>query len=802
MHDDKIDILSGIRRHHKTGLKVSMTALMLAMTAATVQAAEEQGPTAEAADSASGVDEIVITARYREESAQDVPIAITSLAGKALENQGAFNLKQVVQQIPSLNIQGYSGRNQTITVRGIGTNAGGTNDGLEQGVGLYVDGVYRPRTGSVITDLIDVESIQLLRGPQGTLFGKNTVAGALDIKTRLPVFGTEVRAEATYGNHDYFRGYVSLNAALSDTLAARISYLRTSRDGLIYNSKYKENWDNLDNHSARLDILYKPSSDFQLRLIADYSIQKGVVGFQIVKDILPTTLANGTEVRGFYRRAADIGYVPIATDPYKRQTDIDSSQYDEMPSYGFQATADWNVGPFTLTSITSYRNWKWLPNFDGDAIGANVLTQSIVVTDQQQFSHELRIASPGNATIDYTAGAYFFWQEADDYSIQAYGYDAVKWLRTGNTPTAAVSTLPAAIFTGLEAKAHVVPATFSYAAYGQATWNISPSFRLTGGLRFTYEHKTGLYDAVQSGTAVPISAIPPTAGVNYQTLRDGLAPVGTYRDTLNTHNLSGTLIASYDISPDIHSYASYSRGYKSPGINLVRKSLGVDIFVKPETVDAFELGIKSRFFNGALELNGALFWTDDKDYQANYVNTTVVPAASYIGNVGDLRSRGVELDARIAPLEGLSLTFAGTYNDAKYRNYRNAVAQYLVSYLGVQDLSGRQAAGTPKWSLSGTVEYVRPIGDNELYVGGDAGYKSSFFAAVNLDPFSLVPAYTVFGAHAGIRQGDGRWDVSAWVRNLTDKTYFNTVSLNATYGVSLAALGEPRVFGLTVRSRF
>lgn len=186
------------------------------------QSPEPEGEAGEAA-----VQDIVVTARYRKEDAQKVPIAISAISGDRIAAQGAFNLKQSIQQLPSLNIQGFSGRNQTITIRGIGTNSGGTNDGLEQGVGLYVDGVYRPRTGSVITDLIDVESIQLLRGPQGTLLGKNTVAGAIDVKTRAPSFTNEARAEASYGNYDYARGYLSLNAALSDTLAVRLSYLRT-----------------------------------------------------------------------------------------------------------------------------------------------------------------------------------------------------------------------------------------------------------------------------------------------------------------------------------------------------------------------------------------------------------------------------------------------------------------------------------------------------------------------------------------------------------------------------------------------
>ncbi|WP_242124390.1 TonB-dependent receptor [Sphingobium sp. Sx8-8] len=766
-------------------------------------AAFAQAPTAAAAeDSAAGVESIVVTARYRKEDAQKVPIAISAISGDTIAAQGAFNLKQSVQQLPSLNIQGISGRNQTITIRGIGTNSGGTNDGLEQGVGLYVDGVYRPRTGSVITDLIDVESIQLLRGPQGTLFGKNTVAGAIDIKTRAPSFTNEARAEASYGNYDYFRGYVSLNAALNDKLAFRVSYLRTSRRGLIRNTVYNQDWDNLDNHSVRFDLLYRPTDNFRLRFIADYSIQKGDVGFQSIARVLPTTLNNGTQVRGFYRRAADVGYVPGSVNAFDRQVDIDSSQYDKMPSYGFQAQADLDLTGVTLTSISAYRNWKWIPNFDGDQIGAQVSTLGVVDTDQQQFSQEFRVASTGERTVDFSAGLYFFWQEADDKQRTVYGRDAVAWLRTANTPTATVSPLPAAILNGLESFAHVVPATHSYAAYGQATWHISPRFRLTGGLRYTYEHKTGLYDAEARGDVVPISALPTTYQATAIALRAAYAPVASYYVTNNSNNLSGTLIAAYDISGDAHAYFSYARGYKSPGINLVRQTLGVDIFVKPEKVDAFELGLKTRFANGAIELNGALFWTQDKNYQANYANTLVTPAAYYIANVGTLRSRGVELDTRFAPLDGLSATFAATYNDAKYTRYTHAVPDYLNSYLTSVDLSGRPASGASKWSLGGTVEYVRPAGgDRDIYIGADGSYRSGYYASVNLDPFSRVPGFALFGAHAGLRQSEGRWDLSVWVRNLFNKDYYNTISVNSTYGVALAALGEPRLYGLTLRGK-
>ncbi|HEX7872352.1 MAG TPA: TonB-dependent receptor [Sphingobium sp.] len=766
-------------------------------------APQAASPASADAEGDAGVGDIVITARHRTENVQKVPIAISSLSGEAFAAQGATNLRQIVQQLPSLNIQGFSGRNQTITIRGLGTNAGGTNDGLEQGVGLYVDGVYRPRTGSVITDLMDIESIQLLRGPQGTLFGKNTVAGAVDIKTREPGFTPERRAEISYGNYNALRIYAAGETGLTDTLAIRLSYLHSQRDGLIYNTRYGKDWDNYRNDQVRADLVYKPTDSFKVRLIADYGIQRGDMGFQSVAGILPTVLANGTEVRGFYRRAADVGYTPPPVDPFARRTDIDSSQYDEMPSWGVQGQVDWNVGPFSLTSITAYRSWKWLPNFDGDQFGANISVQSIVVTHQQQFSQELRLTSNGEHTVDYTFGLYHFWQKADDESIGQYGRDAAVWLATGNTPTVTPSNWPSSALDGLIAYAHVVPQTYSYAAYGQATWNISPNLRLTGGLRFTHEHKTGLYDASLRGDVAPINSLPSAIQAAVATRRASLAPTGSYYAANNTQNLSGNVILAYDFSDTIHGYASYARGYKSPGINLVAQSVGVNIFVAPEKIDDYEIGLKSRWFGGHLEINANLFWADDDNYQANFVNNTVSPTVTYITNVGKLRSRGAEIDARATPIDGLTLSLAGIYNDAYYLSYTRAQPTYLQTGSAVfADLSGRQASGAPKWSVTSAAEYVRNIGSVAVYGGGDVSYRSGFFAAVNLDPFSYVDGYTLLGLHAGVRHPEGKWDISAFVRNLTDKNYYNTKSVNSTYGTILAALGEPRIIGATLKTKF
>jgi len=742
----------------------------------------------------------VVTARYRPENAQDVPISITTLSNQQLQALGGTrSLTQIIGQTPSVNIQGFSGRNQTITIRGLGTNAGGTNDGLEQGVGLYIDGVYRPRTGTAITDLLDIETIQVLKGPQGTLFGKNTVAGAIDLRTAEPGFKRQVKTEFSYGKYNYARAYVSLTNPLSDTLTFRVSYLRTSRQGIIYNTTFGEPWDNLNNDAVRADILWKPNDSFKNRLIADYSMQACDCGFYSVRQALPTTLANGKQVKGYYEHAADVGYTPIPIDPFARKVDIDSSQSDRMPSWGVQNTATLRFGgDLSLTSISAYRNWKWLPHYDGDQIGANVSTLGIVETHQQQFSQEVRLASAGGQTVDYTAGLYFWYQQANDNQYSAYGRHGSQWLVS---PTTSPDVL-----NGLVAYSHVVPATTSYAAYGQATWNPTKRWHFTGGLRATLEHKSGSYDAYPQGNVVPVESFPADQQAAVTATRAAFAPTGSYSKQHNVSNLSWTAIIARDVTDDIHVFATYSRGYKSPGINLVRQTLGVDVFVKPEKVDDFELAAKTEFFKGRLQLNPTLFYMIDSNYQANYVNTGVTPTASYITNVGTLISKGVELDVKVFPVRGLFGSASLTYNDAKYDSYTNAPAQFLYSYLGTQDLSGQQASGAPKWSMGAIFEYGVPViktkGDPiDAYFGGDWSFRSSYKAAVNLDPYSNIPAYQLWGAHVGVRNNT-RWDLSFWVRNLTDKHYFNTASISSQYGVVLAALGEPRTFGGTLRATF
>jgi iron complex outermembrane receptor protein len=763
--------------------------------AAPAPAAPAPAPDAPAAADGSS-DDIVVTARYKNETLQTVPIAITALSSAQIGAIGGqTSIKNLANFTPSVTIQGFSGRNQTITIRGLGTNSGGTNDGLDQGVGLYIDGVYRPRTGTVINDLLDIDSVQVLRGPQGTLFGKNTVAGAIDVRTKLPSFTPEVSTDLTYGNYNYMRAQASVSGGLTDNLALRVSGLVASRDGTIYNTTQKKDWDDYTNVAVKADLLWKPSDTLSFRLTADYARQSGDMGFYVSGQVLPTTLANGAAVKGFYAHAADVGYTPIAINPYNRQTDINGSQKIAMPSGGVTARIDATVlGGHTLTSITAGRFWKWIPNWDGDQFGADVLGQATVATNQKQFSQELRLTSPSGHKLEYTAGLYYFYQKADLTQEVSFDKDAAKWYFG--------AAAPSALLNGLDTFSYLNPSTNSYAAYGQATWHVTPTTSLTGGLRYTYEIKAGSYNAVNVGTVAPIASLPVAYQASAAAIRASFAPDGgAYSASRAKGTVSWLASANQDIGDNVHAYASYSRGYKSSGINLVRQTAGINIFVEPEKVDSYEVGVKTQLFDHRVQFNTALFWAIDENYQANLYD--VSNRISYLGNAGKVQSRGVEVDLRASLAKGLSLSGSGSFTDAKYIRYTNAICPFLQSYQTSCDISGQRLSGTSKWVGAVQARYEAPVSETLVgYVAGDASYRSKFYSAVNDDPFSEIKGYALFGAQLGLRAARGTWDVSLWGRNLLNKNYLVTSTVNATWGITQVGLGDPRTYGITLKNRF
>lgn len=780
----------------------------------TVQA-KGDGKTEETKDISSvstKVDEVVVTARRRKEKSQDVPVAITAISGKKLENEGVNNIREVFKQVPSVQVTVPNTRNTSLNIRGIGSSI--ANDGLENSVGVFVDGVYYARPGSATFDLLDVESFEVLRGPQGTLFGKNTTAGAFNITTLKPSFQPSYKGEVSVGDYGFAQLRGSATGPLSDVLAYRASFSGTKRDGFITNTKPGggDDIDDFNDLSFRGQLLYVPTDDFSFRLIGDYSRERLHCCVGLLKEVATTRSDGSPWPNGFYSRAALFpGYTPPTQDPFARESDINTQLFTRTSQAGVSGEATWDVLGHTLTSITSYRKWSFEPSNDWDYIGLDIIPRSNSYSKQEQFSQEFRIASPSDQRIEYVLGTYYFWQFLKTDNYTGFGSDALRWLAPGQA-FAAVPGILDGIAPGLTEAAlnnvdgvqHTEPKTQSLAGFGQATWHATTRVDLTGGLRYTYEKKSTALVQYQQG-GVPLSTFGGLAGT-IGAIRNALAPTSSFSKDYNEGNLSGGISVSYKFTPDILSYLSYSRGYKSGGINVTAVPPGASSDIEAETADSYELGVKSEYFNNRLRFNTALFWADIGNYQANAAKYIGATGYNYIANVGKVRTRGVEFDAQAVPVKGLTLIAAGAYTDAEYVSYKNSPCQFESYNLGVCDLSGATVPGLSPWSGYVSAEYVAPLGgivSQELlgYVSADYSYRSTSYSGVS--EYLKVPAYGVANGRVGLRLADQSTDVSFWVKNVLDEEYYTAVgALPANVGATAGFVGAPRTLGVTLRQTF
>jgi len=389
---------------------------------------------------AARLEEVVVTARRRRESAQTVPVALTAIGEQDLQATGTATLAQLQQLAPSLQVFSFNPRNTNINIRGLGANVALTNDGLENGVGVYVDQVYIGRPGASQFELLDLERVEVLRGPQGTLFGKNTTAGAINISSRLPSFTPEFSGEMTLGNDGLRQVRGSASGGINDELAARLSVGFTDRDGYEKNVNREvegeeRELNDMENFSGRGQLLYTPLPSLQVRLIADYSRQRqNCCASQFVDFV--TTYDDGTAIpNNFVDRVTRLGYTPLPIDPFARKVDLNSPPKADMAQEGLSGQLDWGLKGATLTSVTAWRAWDWDPANDTDGIGLPVSLKGQQVNRQKQFSQELRLASDGERKIDYLAGLYYFWQVVDGYSAFEYGEDAGAWFLPTIDPT-------------------------------------------------------------------------------------------------------------------------------------------------------------------------------------------------------------------------------------------------------------------------------------------------------------------------------------------------------------------------------
>lgn len=782
---------------------MSFAAVAAALTASPLSAQTNTAatgtpdPTPGVAASDDDSDVITVTARRRDEAVQDIPLAVSVIDSTALTNTGSYNIGRLVQLQPSVQFFTSNPRNSAIVIRGLGAPFGLTNDGIEQGVGLYIDQVYYSRPAAASFDLVDVDRIEVLRGPQGTLYGKNTTAGALNITTAAPSFRTQARFEITGGNYDFLQAKASVTGPITDRLAARIAFSGTSRRGTLHNVTTGADVNEQRNIGVRASLLWRATDTLDLTLSADFSRQDTECCAQAYVRVAPTLRAAN---RQYPALAAQFGYAPPSTDPFDRLIDADSDLQARQNFGGASLLAQWELGSGTLTSITAWRFWDWRPQNDRDFISLPITTRSANASNQRQLTQEVRYASDYDGPLNFVAGAFAYRQTINTLGIQEQGAAASGWLLA---PSANATP---ALLDGYRQTTVIAFTNNSLALFGRGTWAITPRLTIEGGLRLNYDDKAADYSAVVSGGLAN-----PTAA--QRALQLSILAPQAYSVAFNDTNISGDGTLSWRPVDDVLIYATYAKSFKSGGVNLSglpNDAAGNPALsaatVRPENVDHFEAGLKSQWASRRITFNLAIYRTDVHDYQATVVNGQLGVLRGYLANVDLVRVQGVEADLRVEPTERLNLYANAAFTDARYIRFPDAPPPIELTG-GPQsvDISGQRLPGVSKWSAAFGGQWTVPVtanGDRRIYLGADITYRSSFSSNPTPSAYTNVDGYTISNFRLGYETDSG-WNAFAWVRNAFDSNYFDFLSIQpGNSGLIVGQPGDPRTFGVTLARKF
>jgi iron complex outermembrane receptor protein len=740
---------------------------------------------------------VVVTARRVEELAQDVPIPVSVVRGDLVSDAGAFNVNRLKEMIPTVQFYSTNPRNSAINIRGLGAPFGLTNDGLEPGVGLYIDGVFYARPASATLDFLDVDQVEVLRGPQGTLFGKNTTAGAINVTTRKPSFTPGTELEVNYGSRQFVQAKASITGPLGGKIAGRLSFSGTQRDGTIYNVKSQQDTNALNNVGIRGQLLFAPSDKLAVTLAIDGTRQRASGYTQVVAGIAPTERPAN---RQYPQIAADLKYTAPSLNVFDRLTDIDSPLRSNQDLGGASLTVDWKAGPGRLTSTTSWRYWDWDPSNDRDFIGLPVTTISAGTSKQRQWTQEVRYAEDISRRLNFVAGAFVFSQGIDSDPVikQEQGSAAARFLLA---PGAGAST--PGLLDGYGFNQYLKYTNLSAALFGQLQWSVSDRLRLLPGLRLNYDKKDVDFDQQVYG------GLQTTNPALIALQRSVLAPQ-TYTAEVDDTNLSGQITAAYKVSEKVNVYGTFATGFKSVGLNLngvPTDALGQPVLsaatVKPEDVRNFEIGLKTSPARG-VTANVAVFDTEIKDFQAQVTNGSVGVIRGYLANAEKVRVRGAEFDANVRVSSGVSLYTAAAYTDGKYITFTDAPP--ALEHTGgpqFEDVSGAILPGISKWAVSvgGELSHRSSFFSRtgEYFLAIDASYRSSFSSSATYSPYLVVPSYELVNARVGFRVADG-WTLSVWSRNLLNKDYLDLLTAApGNTGLYVGQPGDPRTAGVTLR---
>ncbi len=755
--------------------------------------------------------EVLVTSRRRQEVAQDIPIPITVLGGTKVEETGAFNVNRLKELIPSVQLYSSNPRNTTLNIRGLGSTFGLTNDGIEPGVGFYIDGVYHARPAVTLLDFVDLDRIEVLRGPQGTLFGKNTTAGAFNIFTKKPTFTPSAKAELSYGNYNFIQAKASVSGGLTKNIAARVSFSGTQRQGTIFHEKQQQYFNGLNNVGLKAQLLWLPTDKLEVLFSADYN-EQNPDGYSLV--VAGITKTQRSAYRQYDSIIKDLGYARPTINPYARKIETDAPWKHNQIVSGAHVNIDYKIGKGTLTSTTAWRFWNWDPVNDRDFTGMPALSRSQASSRHNQYSQEVRYAGNLNEKVSGAIGVYYLNQNLFTPTSQLEEVGSAQWrfVQTASTGAQALYKTPG-LLDNYGIKTDFDLKTSSSAVFGQVDWELAKGLHILPGLRYNYDKKDLVYARSTYG--------------GLQTTDPALVALtrAVYTDqafttsTSNT-NLSANITVSYRPVENLNAYATYSNNYKSIGLNLggLPTKTGSDSAdlslseVKPEYVQHYEIGIKTRPFKGAT-LNITAFNTDITDYQTTVQVPQIGLNRGYLANAEKVNVKGIELDAIYQHNKDLSVNAALAYTDAKYVSFINAplaLEETGKTVNGQQvafaDASGGVLPGVSKWNLSGGFDWSFTKGKflnraGKYFFAADGSYRSQYSSNPTPSAVLNIQGYGLLNSRIGFKSDNFTFFI--WARNLTGTNYFEQLQAAAgNSGVYVGVLGDPRTYGVTIKFNF
>lgn len=700
------------------------------------KAIRHQDAGAASADKAANLSQVMVTATKRAESIQSVPVTVSVVTAAQLQNQGINEVQDLTSAVPALTAQ--KGQPTTLQVRGIGVPQNAQT--AEPSVGIVVDGVSLGNAIAASPQLFDVSRVEVLEGPQDTLFGRSTSAGVLNVTTNAPdPSKTELVVHADQGSRDSYTHQAVINVPVSSYSALRVSLADTRQPETIYND-YQHAWDDNHQRSARVRYEWQPTDKLSFNLIGDYS--------------RVTSNTNSTDFPVFQATPGGalsnlLGLCGLVPTSGNNHTCTDGPSSDNAKSEGLSGQADYDFGGVTLSSITAVRHLRSSVDGDADSTPVDLVNTNAAAVNLRTQSQEFRITSSDNNFLDYVGGLYYYHSTNISSTLQ----EGMPLLEAGLPLLLGQSSLTQS-------------RERSYAAFGEATLKFTPTFRGIVGLRYGDDDVSATtIRQLAPGAAFPITSTADVGGRaenKYNSFRLGI------QDDLTGHAMG---------------YITLTKGYKGPAVNDQAQSTDVPLLVKPEIPIAWEAGLKTTWLDGRVGINGSIYHTHFENFQA--LSFDPASATFVYGNAPTVTVKGAELNAFGRLTDHFTVNLGTLYNDAKYgkgyfvgcaQNFQtpadhcNLITDPNGTTAKVSDASGNQLVAAPKWKATLNGTYTHALNATlDGFVSADGVYTSRIYFDQAYDPTDTTGSHLLLGAKVGVRSHDGRWGVYVYGRNLTDE---------------------------------